>query len=356
MSGWEPTAENRDRPQPAPVSIRRRRGLPLLGLAFLVATLGGIVRLPYYAMSPGEARGVTALVSVPRPNAHPVRGDVLFTTVRLSERITAYEILTGWLDGDIDIIPEQDVNHGAPSGVVRKVNLDLMADSKITALKVAFERLGYQVGIQGNGALVTAVHSAPALGQLEAGDVVVAVDGQPVRRNDEAVAEVRKHRVGDEIEIRFQRHGEELTTRLLAGDRGDGEALVGVELQTKDLRYDFPFEVTVDTGEVSGPSAGLAFTLALIDRLSAGDLTGGKRIAVTGTIDPNGKVGRVGGVRQKTAAAIAAGAAAFLVPPEEEAEAKARAGKMPVIAVATIDEAVAALQRLGGSRPEPATR
>jgi PDZ domain-containing protein len=126
-------------------------------------------------------------------------------------------------------------------------------------------------------------------------------------------------------------------------------ARIGVVLQTADLRYDFPVDVTIETGLVGGPSAGLAFSLALIDELTPGELTGGQPVAVTGTIDAEGAVGVVGGVTQKTVTAKRAGAAAFLVPPEEEAEAKAHAGKMRIIPIRSLDEALAALEQLGGS-------
>ena len=127
-------------------------------------------------------------------------------------------------------------------------------------------------------------------------------------------------------------------------------------LQTKNLRFDFPVKVDIDTGKVAGPSAGLAFTLALLDDLAPGDLTGGKKVAVTGTIDVEGKVGPVGGVAQKTAAAKRAGAIAFLVPPDEEKDARKHAGSMKIMVVRTLADAVSALQQLGGAAlPPPGT-
>src|SRR5207244_3293716 len=120
---------------------------------------------------------------------------------------------------------------------------------------------------------------------------------------------------GDVIGFTFNRGGQSQTAQVQAGDDGHGVAKVGVALQTKNLRYDFPVQVTIATGKVAGPSAGLAFTLALLDDLAAGDLTGGKKVAVTGTIDVNGRVGPVGGVAQKTGTAPRAGAVALLVAP-----------------------------------------
>jgi PDZ domain-containing protein len=108
-------------------------------------------------------------------------------------------------------------------------------------------------------------------------------------------------------------------------------------------------DIEIDTGKVGGPSAGLAFTLAILDRLTPGSLTGGDRMAVTGTIELDGTVGPVGGVDHKTEAAISEGAEVFLVPPEEFEQAKKAArGRIKIEQVQTLDDALAALVAHGG--------
>ncbi len=129
-----------------------------------------------------------------------------------------------------------------------------------------------------------------------------------------------------------------------------GKPMVGIVPVTKDLHLDFPVEVTIDPGQVTGPSAGLAFTLTIIDEMTPGSLTGGKKVAVTGTMDLDGNVGEVGGVPQKTAAALDAGAKLMLVPPPELKQARDRAGdSMKVVGVRTIDDALRALRQNGGA-------
>jgi PDZ domain-containing protein len=215
---------------------------------------------------------------------------------------------------------------------------------------VALERLGYRVSITGDGALVTEVKPGdPADGQLQVGDVIKTVDGEAVTLHDQVVSKVRQHRPGDVITIGFRRGGADRTVQLKSIASPEGEARIGVVLQTNDLKYDFPVDVSIETGLVGGPSAGLAFTLALIDDLTEGELTGGRNVAVTGTIDAAGKVGPVGGVAQKTVTARKAGAVAFLVPPDEEKDAKKFAGKMQIIPVETLADALEALHRLGGT-------
>jgi PDZ domain-containing protein len=278
------------------------------------------------------------------------KGKILFTTVSLAGNVNVYEALLGWLDDDVQVIDEEQITGGASRQEVRQLNIQAMVDSKLTATKVALERLGYRVAVSGDGALVTLVSpQTPAEGRLQVGDVITAVDGEAVTLHDQVVTKVRQRRPGDPVDVRFKRNGADQNVRLTTATGPEGQALIGVQLQTNDLRYDFPVDVNIETGLVGGPSAGLAFTLALIDDLSPGELTGGRPVAVTGTIDSEGQVGQVGGVAQKTVTARRAGAAAFLVPPQEAKEARAHAGKMRIIPVNTLDEALAALEKLGGS-------
>ena len=102
--------------------------------------------------------------------------------------------------------------------------------------------------------------------------------------------------------------------------------------------------VTMDTGDLGGPSGGLAFALALLDVLTPGELTNGRRVAATGTIAPDGAVGPVSGIPQKTLAVRRAGVEVFLVPRADYDEVVALAGDMRVVPVDTFDDAVSALQ------------
>ena len=121
------------------------------------------------------------------------------------------------------------------------------------------------------------------------------------------------------------------------------------------VTYHFPIDVKIDTQKVGGPSAGLAFTLAIIDDLTPGDLTGGRRVAVTGTINPDGTVGPVGGVEQKAITARHNDVSMMIVPKQELKDARAGAGNLKVVGVDTIDDALAALQTAGGAAVPPAS-
>jgi PDZ domain-containing protein len=346
---WEPPFDE----EPAPGRNRWAWGIPLaLVTAVLVAL--AFIQLPYYAISPGEARQINDLVAVTGGEVYLPDGELLLTTVAL-RHVNAYEALIGWIDGDTEVVHE-DLIFPPEIDDRRAYNLALMRSSKETALLVAFRRLGHPVTERGEGALVLAVEPGfPAQGLLEPGDVVVGIDGQKITIGDQAVSLLATRAPGDRITLDVLSLTTEQTrdvTVVLAA-REDGTPVLGVHLQTFAPRFDFPFDVTIDSGSIGGPSAGLAFALAVIDHLTPGELTGGTKVAVTGTIDVDGTIGPVGGVVQKVAAVKESGASVFLVPADEADEAAARAGSaVRVIGVATLDEALAALVELGGNANE----
>jgi len=205
------------------------------------------------------------------------------------------------------------------------------------------------------GALVVGVvPGTGAASALTPGEVIVAAEGQPITQAEQLVAMIKTKAVGDNLHLTVKKADDdkaaprEVDVKL--SKRDDGSPLLGITQQTWKQEFHFPFAVDIDSGQIGGPSAGLAFTLAVLDVLTPGELTGGQRIAATGTIDPDGKVGPVGGVAQKTVAVKRAGATVFLVPSEEYAQAKARAGKgLRVEKVDSLDQALKVLATLRGS-------
>lgn len=337
------------------LAVPPRRRWPeraLAGIVVLLLLLGvGSLDVPYLAVAPGSARDVDELVHVPRGKAFPARGEVLLTTVAL-RRVSAIEAVAGWLDDDVDVVPRHRILGATSHRQFRQRTVQAMDDSKEAAVVTALRRLGLTVTEQGRGALVVVVERhAPAHGHLHEGDVVTAVDGQATWLSQEAVDAIRARGPGQAVALEV--HGADGARRtervaLAAHPRRPG-GFLGVTLRTKEQRYELPFEVRIDSAGIGGSSAGLAFALQLLDTLSEGELTGGEKVAVTGTIELDGTVGEVGGVPQKVAAARAAGARYFLVPEAEFDEAVSRAGgELEVVEVSTLEEALAALGRLGG--------
>jgi len=327
-----------------------RWGAPAFIVLLLV--LGSMqVSLPYYALAPGDARQVNDLIRVPKERSFPPRGEVLLSTVSL-RRVNALEALFGWLDSDVDVLPEDQILGTTPRSRFTQQNIQEMDTSKQLAAVVALRRLGYSVAEQGKGALVVEVEKgAPAHRRLVQGEVITGIDGHPAALSQEVVDRIRVHKPGEVVRLDVLGvKGETRVEEVILGRRPDGgEGYLGVVLNTKEQKFDYPFDVVIDSGTIGGPSAGLAFTLGVLDTLTAGELTGGRKVAATGTIEIDGHVGDVGGVVQKTAAVRAAGAAVFLVPPGEYEEAIAHAGpKLEVVKVASLDDAIVAMARLGG--------
>jgi Lon-like protease len=346
-------------PFPPPPARRRRRPLVAAGtvaaiIAVLVILGGSLIRLPYVLIAPGSASSVERVVKIEGAPTYSHRGQLLFLTVSVSsDRPNAFAVLSGWLDDDTDVVSEDEVLQGRSRAEDARLNKLEMADSQMTAKQVALERLGYTVPVTGAGAVVTAVQKrSPADGELRVGDVITAVDGQTVTLAEQLGPIVRSRPSGQPVTFTVDRNGGStpvtVVSRAAQAGPCEGRAQVGVQTATRSEKFDFPVNVQIDTGRVSGPSAGLAFTLTILDELTPGDLTGGKKVAVTGTIRADGTVGPIGGAQQKAVSGGRAGAKLFLVPTEEVKEARSRADGMKVVGIRSLDDALTELKKFGG--------
>lgn len=324
-------------------------GVLLVAYSYVMAVA---VPVPYIKIQPGAAENVIGLMSVDGTEKYQPEGSLLFLTVSLSPRLTPLRAVLAWFDEDVELVEEEEFTGDKSREEVRQENLRLMEQSKFSAITVALEHLGFDVETVGAGAFVSDVlPDHPAAGKLRSGDVIVGVDGQPVSFASNAIELVRAREPGDTVELTIERGDEEETVQVETVEAtAEGELVPQIGVQLIDnLEPDFPIDIEIDTGRVGGPSAGLAFTLAVLDELTPGELTGGRIVAVTGAIDIDGNVVRVGGVTQKTVAARQAGAVMMLVPAAEVDDAQDVAGDMEVVGIANLDDALEALARLGGN-------
>jgi PDZ domain-containing protein len=365
-------------PPDAPAELQRpRRRVPkwlsatltvLAGLFVVVIVAGFVIHVPYVIISPGEATPLdNRVITVNGAPTYGHDGKVLFLTVRVTNHDpTIWRVVASWLNSDRDVI-ERDSAVGCLSDEENAtINTRLMEQSQDDAKNVALTRLGYAVEAEPTEVTVVEVcPGAPAYGKLEAGDRVLAIDNQAVNTLQDVEPLMSAHRPGDVATVTYSRADKTETAEVTTGRRSGakcvsagakrtGTPCLGVSLQPF-VTYRFPIDVAIDTQRVSGPSAGLAFTLAIIDDLTPGDLTGGKRVAVTGTISPEGQVGPVGGVEQKAITARQNGVALMIVPRSEVKDARAGAGDTRVVGVDTIDQALGALQQAGGAPVPPPT-
>jgi len=208
----------------------------------------------------------------------------------------------------------------------------------------------------------TCALAAPADEVLDAGDMITAIDGTTINLASDIAPALEGKKAGDTVTVTYVRPGEAepQTAEVKLTTAEGGRVILGIipdPSPPSTIQFSFPIEVTIDSGQVGGPSAGLAFTLALLDSLTPGSLTGGKNVAATGTIKPSGDVGNIGGIRQKTITVERAGADVFLVPVDEEPDAKAAAEgtDLKVVGVRNLDDALKALADLGGNALELGT-
>jgi Lon-like protease len=357
-----------------PAEPPKRRGrswfkgivLALVVLMAFAAVAGFVIHVPYTTFAPGEALSLPPLVSVQgAPTYATSRGDIRLLFVRVASNVSLWRYVQARLDSDIDLVKDAVANPGklTPSQVDAE-GLQQMADAKSAATAVALEAAGYKVGVQ-PGLVVSELRTdLPAFKTLRWGDIILTADGRTIIRGADLSAAVAKHRVGEQVVLVVVRAAKRLTVRV-GVSTDQGRKAIGVYVSP---RFTFPFKVNVDTRDIGGPSAGLAMTLSIFDDLTPGNLTGGARVAVTGTIDAQGNVGEIGGIEQKAVAARAAGVAIFIAPrcsPDDPppalasckadlaAAAKRAGSKIKVEAVATFSQALAVLRDAGGAPVTP---
>ncbi|MFM7069043.1 MAG: S16 family serine protease, partial [Actinomycetes bacterium] len=276
-----------------------------------------------------------------------------FTTVYLVQARPA-SWLQSKIDDTIELIPESTLY---PKGraVGEQTNRAEKDVSKLVATRAALECLGYDADFTGDGARVDAVPSgSPSSGRLRAGDVITEVAGNRIELPSQISDALSGRSPGQSVEVGFTRAGAPKTTTVTLGPSEDDARppILGVAVSAKSPRVSGPVRVEVDSGTVSGPSAGLAWTLAIIDRMTPGSLTGGGNVAVTGEMLPDGAVGQIGGIAQKVAAVKRAGVRTFLYPAATPAAEQRRMREIAGTSVAlrpvrTLDEAVRILDPQG---------
>ena len=319
----------------------RAAGYPLLIVVFVVAFAAAWVRLPLFAFGPGPARDVAPLIRVDGTPTYGSAGHLVMTTIRF-DRLTALGALATWVDPDRSVVGEDLVYPpGLTPAEEEERAISQMDQSKIDAVVVVLSDLTDYPRDHGPGALIESVGpGCPADGELFPGDVIVRIEGEPVESRREAVRLL--DRVPDREPIDFLVRTDEEThdVRLTRGPcPGSEEPLVGILLVAT-----FPFEIAIESGEVGGPSAGLMWALGLYDLMTPGDLTDGRTIAGTGTIDLEGNVGPIGGIRDKVEAARQVGADALLVPEDNMAELQGvSTDGLELIGVSSFEDAVDAL-------------
>lgn len=287
-------------------------------------------------------------IEIENQTVFPFGGNLYQLTVRRDE---ANYLIYFWsfVDDRIDLYPREVI---LPNGVtpdeLTQISLQNMKTSENIAIAVALNELGYNISTTGDGVLVVGLlDDSPVKDKLIRGDLITSINDLKIESTTEFIATLRTYKIGDEIKIGITRsvNGVEddifVTTKLIEHVEYEGEPMVGFLASTVNESFEFPFNVDIKTGNVGGPSAGLMMALNVYNLLTQEDITNSKVFAGTGTIEIDGSVGPVGGVKQKVIAAKKAGAEVILVPVANYDDAKSyQDDKTKIIPVESFEEAL----------------
>jgi PDZ domain-containing protein len=293
-------------------------------------------------------------------------GQLNMTTVAVRTKLSLAETMKRWLGSDDTIVPVEQVipSDSTPEEVARR-NAAAFAASESNATVAAMGYLGRPL----ETTVYELADDAPAAGTLRVNDVITAVDDTEVTLPSDVADAVAEHAPGDDVELTVRRGQEELTETVTLGevpeelrdgagataaeDAGESDrAYLGVTMVAQPAG---DLKVRYNLKDIGGPSAGLMFSLAVVDKLSPGEISGGKFVAGTGTISAAGTVGPIGGITHKIAAAEHAGAEVFLVPAGNCSEATARSydGDIDLLSVDSLSGAVDALEKYNNGDDAP---
>ena len=315
-----------------------------------------VVTVPFVSLGPGPTFNTLGdvdgkqVVDIEGTPVHPTTGHLNMTTVSQRDGLTLGQALVLWMSGREQLVPRDLVY--PPDKTREQVDKDNSEDFKQSEASAQFAALGY-LKYPKAVTVVTVNDPGPSAGQLHEGDAIDAVNGTKVTGLDQFQSLLKSTKPGQQMVIEYRRKNAPPGTATITlgsnKDRGYGYLGVGV------LEGPWaPFSIDFNLANVGGPSAGLMFSLAVVDKLSTGNLADSKFIAGTGTISSDGQVGPIGGITHKMLAAHEAGASVFLVPAENCDE--ARSGNddgLELVKVDNLGGAVDALHSLsaGGEPP-----
>ena len=331
--------------------VKQKKLLLILLSLFIVTSSAALIPTDYYFMSPGPPYQWD--IEYGDIDNYLFEGNLFQLTVRRDE---ANALIYAWslLNDSYDLYPREVI---LPDGVtpqeLSEISIQNMRTSENVAIAVALKNIGYDIKSKGDGvAVVGLLEDSPVKDKLKKGDLINSINNTDIYSATEFIATLRTYSIGEIVSIGLLREIDGIKeqifikTTLVEHVEYEGEPMVGFLATTVNERFDFPFEIDIKTGNVGGPSAGLMMALNVYNNLIPEDITNSKIIAGTGTIEIDGSVGPVGGIKQKIIAAKRAGAELILVPVANFEEAKQfETDKTAIVAVDSFDEALAVISQ-----------
>ncbi|GAA1342043.1 PDZ domain-containing protein [Arthrobacter roseus] len=347
-----------DKPVPATADRKERRDprtVAMLVSGLLAIVLGAVAVLlpvPYVVEAPGpaintigESQGAP-LIQIKGRESFPADGSLSLTTVYVyggpGDAVSFFDVARAWLDPAKAVLPVELVYPPGTTGQeIQEQNAAAMTSSQDAAVAAALEHEDIDFGQE--LVVIDFAEESVSASILEPEDVLLEINGQPIEDLD-FLRTALNESDGEPVTMTVERDGGKQQVEIAPSESEDGQFQLGVYLRTD---FSFPFSVNIALNNVGGPSAGMMFALGIIDKLEAGDLTGGREFAGTGTISVDGLVGPIGGIQQKMVGARDAGAEFFLAPSEncEEVTGHVPEG-LTVVKVSTLDQAHDAVKKL----------
>ena len=299
-----------------------------------------------YIFLPDEARAVAPLVDVEGEQPDENGGGIYYVAVDVRKASMLEELVPRIREGATLVEVSEVRAPGQNEQEHRRAELASMRQSQQYAAAVALRSLGYRIEVLPRGAEVGSVaRGFPAAGRLRAGDVIVAVDGTPAANPDTFRTLLLRKTPGERVSLRVKRGAGTQVIDLRTTQNPERRDRPFIGILIKQPRVKLPITVRINTGDVGGPSAGLAFALDLLEELGR-NVDRGYKVAASGELGLDGTIGGVGGIKQKTIGARRAGAEIFLVPGDNAGEARRHAGDLRVIPVKSFRQALRALATL----------
>jgi PDZ domain-containing protein len=304
--------------------------------------------VPYILETPGPTVDTLGshdgkeLIQIDQEPSHEITGELRLTTVGAfgsdPGSLGLAQLVKGYFSASDAIVPYDLIYPRHSTSEEREAQSSAeMTSSQDAATAAALEYLQLGVGVQIGEALSDAASKV-----FEPGDELVSIDGQPVEGFASLTRLIRGIEPGAEAQVGLIRDGEERTVAAVTGQDADGNTILGVT-----ITFTFPVEIEFGVEDIGGPSAGSMFALGIIDKLGDSDLADGRVIAGTGTVDADGSIGVIGGIRQKMIGAKRDGAEVFLAPAANCGEVTGHEPSgLQVVKVSSLDDAVRALDAL----------
>ena len=333
------------------LTIKQKKFLLIFLTLFIVTSSAALIPTDYYFMSPGPPYQWE--IEYGDIDNYLFEGNLFQLTVRRDE---ANALIYAWslVNESYDLYPREVI---LPDGVSPKelteISIQNMRTSENVAIAVALKYLGYEIDTKGDGvAVVGILDDSPVKDKLKKGDLLNSINNIEIFSATEFISTLRTYTIGETVSIGLLREVDGakeqmyIETTLIEHVEYKGEPMVGFLATTINERFDFPFEIDIKTGNVGGPSAGLMMALNVYNNLIPKDITNSMIVAGTGTIEIDGSVGPVGGIKQKIIAAKRASAELILVPVANFEEAKPfEDDKTAIVAVDSFDEALSVISQ-----------